>query len=310
MNQNRIQNPLLLGFILFSLLLHLLLIYLVPELSLFPVPPKKDRVVVEMRPEPEMSPRERELDLTPKPELDKPRTKPAKRLAAANQVVEKETAPKGTSPDDMRPDSAAPQASVSHPQQTAPPPQPQTRQPSQSESANGISRAVKPQEETPPNTTPVLPDLKSLVQLPVNTQARLAPEWRQKERPDVQEGDTVWLDTEQDLLFSFFQRLRNGIYNVWTYPAQAARRGETGTCLVQMTFNRKGELTRPPELLQTSGYPELDREALAAIRKGSPYGPLSKAYAKDHLTVKAYFNYNLTGSGSLKHPGRIHGPQE
>jgi len=303
MNQTRLQNPLLLGFILLSLLLHLLLIYLVPELDLFPVPPKPDRVVVEMRPVPE--PRERELDLAPHPELEKPRTKPAKRLAAADQVVEKETAPQGESLEDMRPDSAAPQASTSRPAHTAPPPQPVEREAAQREAAEGTSRTVTPSEPLPPSVAP-LPDLKSLLQLPVNTMARLEETWRQKYRADVEQGDVVWLDTEQDLLFSFFQRLRNGIYNVWNYPPQAARRGEAGTCLIRMTFDRQGELVRSPELLESSGFPELDREALAAVRKGSPYGPLAKSYPKDELTVMAFFRYDLTRSGTRR-PGDIFG---
>jgi periplasmic protein TonB len=64
MQFNHRQNALLPGFITVSLLLHLLLIYLVPELALFP-PPAKEPVVVELRPSEPTRLRDRELDLPP-----------------------------------------------------------------------------------------------------------------------------------------------------------------------------------------------------------------------------------------------------
>ncbi|WP_027716464.1 hypothetical protein, partial [Desulfuromonas sp. TF] len=66
MELNRSQNPLLLGFITFSLLLHLLLIYLLPQRSLFTAPASEEPVYVEVRP-PQLQ--ERELDL-PVPEKE------------------------------------------------------------------------------------------------------------------------------------------------------------------------------------------------------------------------------------------------
>ena len=52
---------------------------------------------------------------------------------------------------------------------------------------------------------------------------------RTKYRAEVEEGDSIWLDTEKDILISFYQRLRSGIDRVWNYPGKSKERGETGS---------------------------------------------------------------------------------
>lgn len=300
MNQNNTQQNLLLWFLIISLLIHLILVFLSRQLTLFPEPAEPERVIVQMR--------SRELDIPLRPELDKPREKPAERLAEQNQVVEEEMAPKGDSTDDMRPDSAAPP--VQQPQQKVMAPQPEKAEPKAETKAEPKPQGTRPsvvkQEqavesvekapETPPQeqAQPV-PDLNSLLQLPQTTVARMEDQWRQKYRDNVKEGDAVWLDTEQDILSSFFRRLRNGIYNVWNYPASAARAGQEGVCLLSMTFLKDGTL-KEVKLLESSGTPILDKAAIAAVRKGGPYGSLPRIYEKDKLTIMASFRYDLKSS--------------
>jgi len=291
------QQNLLWLCLLLSLLLHVLLVWLLRDLSpLTAGADKPERIVVALLP--------RDLDAPIRPELDKPREKMPERLGARNQVVEKEQAPRGDRPEEMRPDAPAPPAERPRPRMVAP-------QPAKSEPAPAsrtrkspvrVARPERPQQAAGRGTGDVaseapqpLPDLESLLQLPDTTVARLGPEWRRKERADVAEGDEVWLDMGQDLLFSFFQRLRTNIYNVWNYPADAARRGEEGACLLRMTFDRDGNVIAV-ERLRTSGYPALDRAATAAVRKGAPYGALPKAWPKERLVVKAWFRYDLSRS--------------
>lgn len=250
-------------FVLASLLLHMLLLTL-PK-SQGPVRPAEKPVYVEIQsPPPDMI--TRELDLPEQPNQE--RDKPAERLGPADRVVEKETAPKGDAPEDRLPAITVP----------VQPPQPQ------------------PQPDKPPpvedGTQPV-PDLKTLTTLPQDTRVRIGDEFRTKARPDVAEGEAIWLDTEQDILISFFQRLRNGIYQNWNYPSASLDRGEQGACLIEMVFDRDGNVL-DVVLLQTSGFPLLDREAIAAVYKGSDsYGRLPKAYTEDQLRIKAFFTYNL-----------------
>jgi protein TonB len=306
MNQNRMQNPLLLGFTILSLILHLLLLYLVPGMTLFPKAEKKpDRVVVTMRPAP--LPQERELDLIPDPKLDKPRETPAKRLAETNQVVKEEQAPQGDAFEDTRPDAPAPASTKPKTTVVA---RPAEAEPSPDTSVALVEEGHKPTtlpgSEALPETT--LPNLspEAFLTLPEATKTRIAQDFRQKYRPDVEKGDAVWLDTEQDLLFSIFERLRTNIYNVWNYPEESSRRGEAGTCLLRFTLDRRGELTGTPEILESSGFPRLDNEAVAAVRKGASYGPLPRTYDKDRLTIMAFFRYDLKRIGSRR-PGDIFG---
>ncbi|MBE0596998.1 MAG: hypothetical protein IH614_07005, partial [Desulfuromonadales bacterium] len=114
------QSPLLLGFITFSLLLHLLLLFGLPERDLFPDPTRREPVVVEVRPPQPPVARPRELDLPTAPELESPRPRPAKRLGPADQLIEQETAPPGDAPEERRPDAPAP-PSPPKPAQAAPP---------------------------------------------------------------------------------------------------------------------------------------------------------------------------------------------
>ena len=252
-------------FVIASLLLHLLLLAL-PK-SQEPVRPAEKPVYVEIQSPNNIEMPNRELDLPEQP--DQERIKPAERLGPADRVVENETAPIGDAPEDRLPAIVVP---VQPPQ---PEPQPDKPQP------------------TEDGTQPALPDLKTLTTLPQDTRVRIGDQFRAKERPDVAEGEAIWLDTEKDILNSFFQRLRNGIYQNWNYPSSSLDRGEQGACLIEMVFDRDGTV-RDVVLLQTSGFPLLDREAIAAVYKGNDsYGSLPKAYKEDQLRIKAYFTYNL-----------------
>ncbi|BCR04134.1 hypothetical protein DESUT3_12030 [Desulfuromonas versatilis] len=304
MFQERRQSHLLAAFFILSLLLHLLLIYLLPQRSLVPAP-RPEPVYVEVRPPRPAPPRERELDVPAPPEPEQPRETPARRLGPQDQVVTRETAPRGADVEDRLPAAPSPRGA---PQ---PRPQPQTRPqpkpaapaaPRQQEPRNraAAEEAARPQSQAEPQAAPQtapprekLPDLQSLLTLPQTTVARLESEWRQKYRADVEQGDAVWLDMERDLLYSFFKRFRDNIYAVWNYPARSAERGDEGTCLLKITVNRDGTL-RQVQLMESSGHKVLDEEALQAVQKGSPFGPLPRSFTKDELSIFAFFRYNLT----------------
>jgi len=287
MQLDRRQNALLLGFITLSLLLHLLLIYLVPELSLFPPPPAEEPVVVEMRPAPPPRLRERELDLPPEtPET--PRTRPAKRLGPVDRQVERETAPKGESPEDRTPAVARPATKPA----TQQPPLTQQPPPTEARPEGEGPAKTEPAPQRPPDVS-VKTLMASAERAAENVAAQQMAEMRRKYREEVEQGDAVWLDTEKDLLISFFRRFRDNIYGVWNYPARAAERGEEGTCLLKITINRDGTV-KGVELKESSGHRDLDDEAIAAVRKGAPYGRLPSAYKEDILNIFAFFQYNLS----------------
>jgi protein TonB len=298
------QNRIITGFILLSLLLHLLLL-LLPKYKLFPEANIPEPVYVEVRPM-----QQRELDLPIRKELEKPRKKPAKRLAERDQVVEKEMAPEGQDTEDRQKVVRAPEPVPKTPPPTKPQPKPRTEPaPEKTEPTPDIRETLegwklKPKEKPAPK----VPDLQTLTQISPRALKKIESDWRRKYRDDVARGDTVWMDSQQDLLHSFMRRFRDKIYNVWNYPAVARRREQQGTSLVRITIDRKGNVS-DIELLESSGHRSLDDEVLRAVRKGATYGPLPRVYPNKELKIMAFFNYRLGGGNTQSYrrrPGAIY----
>lgn len=224
----------------------------------------------------------RELD-APLPQPTTPRTQPARKLAASDQVVNREVAPKGA---DTRDSTMMPPAQK-FPEATS----------------TGQQDAI----ETPPSPVSESGNIPTLTretllkssEIATKNIADLDPETNRKMRRDVEEGRAVWLDTEKDILGSFYKRFRNSVEDVWDYPKDAIARGEFGVCLYRIEINRAGVLVNEPELLKSSGSVRLDAEAARAVIAAAPrFGFLPDAYRYETLTIFAYFDYRL-GSRSL-----------
>lgn len=313
MNQNRRSDIFLLGFILLSLLLHLFFLFLAPKQAWVPAEAEKKPVYVDLRPPQPLS---RELDL-PTPKVpEKPRETPAKRLADADRQAEKERAPKGRDFEDSTPKAQtppppapstkpAPKPVKPAPQPTRPAakPAPKTVKPPpdrrERPQGEGPARPREPASEAPASSPQAQPrrsaeELKNLNLLASakTAAANVGEQWRRKYRAEVDDGDTVWLDTEKDILISFFQRFRTNVYMVWNYPERARQLGQEGVCLLRVTITREGEV-KNVILKESSGHPLLDNEAMRAVRKGASYGPLPTAYPKDELNIMVFFHYGL-----------------
>ena len=289
------QNRIITGFVLLSLLLHLLLL-LVPKDRLFPVEMAPPPVYVEVRPPQAL---DRELDLPIREELEKPREKPAERLAEKDQVVEKETAPEGQDTEDREPVVQAPQP-VPRPQPPTPPrPEPSPEKPKADESDQTLAETLEGWKQKKTEPPQKLPDLETLTQISPQAMAQIESDWRQKYRKDIERGDTVWMDTQQDLLISFMRRFRNNIYGVWNYPESARRQNQQGSCLLRITVDRDGNVT-DVKLMESSGFRVLDDEVMRAVRQGATYGPLPRAYPNEYLHIMALFNYQMGGSSGYQ----------
>lgn len=288
--------PYLFLFILLSVSVHLLVLFLFPAYRGAPPGPRPEPIQVEMR---ELS-QPRELEALRAPPT-KPREDPARRLGPEDQVAEREKAPKGSDAEERAPSPAAPstvepaEATTPTKAQSEAPPEvkspPEDRMPQDPSATSG---SLTRQELLPPLAPRPAPRLKDLLALAPSTLERELEGLRQKYRKDVEEGDALWLDMEKDLLHSFFQRFRNNIYNVWNYPLSAREREHEGTALLQVTVNRSGEVEEV-KLMESSGWPELDREAIEAVYDGAPYGNLPRSFKRDNLTVFAFFQYRLRG---------------
>jgi protein TonB len=304
MTSEQRQNRIITGFILLSLLLHLLLL-LLPKDRLFPEEVPTEPVYVEVRPPQQQ---ERELDLPIRKELEKPREKPAKRLAEKDQVVEKEMAPEGKDVEDREKIVRSPKPAPKAPPKEQVKPRKevveQKTEPDLELPFTPDGWRQKPEKKQPRE----VPDLQTLTQISPAALSKIESDWRRKYRADVARGDTVWMDSQQDLLHSFMRRFRTNIYNVWNYPGSAVQRRQQGTCLLRITIDRRGNISNV-ELLESSGYRVLDDEAITAVREGATYGPLPRAYPHEELKIMAFFDYRLSGStsrSSRRRPGAIY----
>lgn len=96
---------------------------------------------------------------------------------------------------------------------------------------------------------------------------------------------------------SYFYKFSRRLYQVWAYPRQAAFRGEQGIVRISFTISRNGMISGI-NVIQSSGYPDLDKEAVMALKKTAGV-PLPKSYELNFLKVDAYFQYTLNNRGYI-----------
>lgn len=149
------------------------------------------------------------------------------------------------------------------------------------------------EEQEPPRLTreQLFPTPSRLAEIAEGQQAERD---RTREREDVEIGDEIWLNLQHDRLVSFFRRFHDRVERVWNYPAEAAMNGIDGTLELLIIVSKDGELI-DVDLRRTSGSDLLDFEAIQAVYRAAPFGPLGRHYPHDQLRIRAYFQYRLSG---------------
>lgn len=302
------DRPALLALCLFfSVLLHLLVVLLLPIEKLrsdSPITKQQEPTIVRLVDKPaSIEKKEYELDQKPLKPAPEPPEK-SSRLAEENQIVKKETAPKG---EDFRDQTAKPFIAPSvKPTPVPPKPTPPqttaavpTEAPKLPTTPTGRLPSQQTQPQSPAQPAKPLPSLEQLTQLTPDTLNRITSADREmsekiKKREGIEEGDTVWLNLKRGLLISFFRRFHNQIEGVWNYPQKALENEIQGTLLLKITVNKDGELL-DVDLLKSSGSDLLDFEAIQAVYRAAPFGPLGKHYPYPDLKIMAHFHYTITG---------------
>lgn len=216
---------------------------------------------------------------------------PVKRQAEAVQRVEREVAPKGESiKEKLSPEGqsfkGAPEA-VAEPKGRLMPPAP----------AESAGRERSPRDELFRRLgSPRVPEAKSLYPAAAKM-AKLEESYRKKYGPEVADGETRFLNTDDIQFGSFLRRFENSVYGVWRYPAEAARMGIEGVTPVRITFNRSGKIVGR-ELLQSSGSKILDNEVLRTLDQVGPIGTFPKGYDKETFNLIAFFYYGIMQGAS------------
>jgi protein TonB len=224
--------------------------------------------------------------------------KEVKRNAETRHRVSREIAPKG----------AMPQERITSLPHNLSRPVLRTHEKQQQKSAE---RELKKEKENWTGTkTPTGKDLlKQKNNLPELSQlfpsaqkmAGLEENYRKKYGPEVEDGETKFLNTDDILFGSFLRRFETAVYGVWRYPSDAARLGIEGVTPVKITFNRKGEIEEV-QLLESSGSKILDNEVFRTLRLIGPIGSFPKGFGKEKFHLIAFFQYGIirgTSQGML-----------
>jgi periplasmic protein TonB len=263
-----------------SILLHAALFAVVVNLPQEKKAVKAEPIMVELQ------------DLPPSREPPARKEKETKRAAEEKRRVARETAPKGEA---EREKSAAPPSRAGSPsapprrrgEEVAPREQGKGRAPL-TEGPRGES-LLRPREQRPAELAKLFPSAEKM--------ARIEEGYRKKYGPEVEEGETRFLNTDDILFGSFLRRFETAVYGVWRYPQEAMRLGLEGVTPVKITFNQQGGIEKA-EILESSGSRILDDEVLRTLRQIGPVGPFPKGYGKEKFNLIAFFQYGIIRGAS------------
>jgi periplasmic protein TonB len=105
-------------------------------------------------------------------------------------------------------------------------------------------------------------------------------------------GGAVSLDTKELKYLSYFAHLKRRIERVWTYPPDAIANGTQGQLHLKFVLHRNGQV-KTVELLRSSGYKVLDKEAWDAVTNAGPFESFPPTIPEDELHITARFTYVL-----------------
>ncbi|SIW05102.1 conserved hypothetical protein [Mucispirillum schaedleri ASF457] len=115
----------------------------------------------------------------------------------------------------------------------------------------------------------------------------------EKEQPKGE--DSASYNVFEERYASYFAKFRRRVYQLWEYPADSIRKGETGVVKLSFSILKDGSIVNI-RMLESSGYSNLDREVMRVIKNMGKI-PLPESYELNQLNIEeAYFVYSM-GSG-------------
>jgi periplasmic protein TonB len=102
---------------------------------------------------------------------------------------------------------------------------------------------------------------------------------------------TIPLDSREPRYLNYLARLKARIQAEWDYPEEARRVGLGGELNLLFTLNKAGTLVNI-RLVESSGYPVLDNEALRAVKAAAPFDPFPPQMGNESWNILATFHYH------------------
>lgn len=103
-------------------------------------------------------------------------------------------------------------------------------------------------------------------------------------------GHDISLNTQEIKYLSYFAHIKRKIERVWGYPSDAIALGAQGHLQLRFVLSRSGQV-KTVELLRSSGYRALDKEAWDAVINAGPFDPFPPLLQDDELPITARFTY-------------------
>jgi TonB family protein len=108
------------------------------------------------------------------------------------------------------------------------------------------------------------------------------------------DGRYAALDTSDRRYRMWFLRNRRRVYDALRFPRERALRMDQGTSIYRVVVRRDGSLAGAPHLVRSSGFEDIDRAALAAIRAATPFSPLPDDLAPERERIRLLLPIELS----------------
>jgi protein TonB len=268
-------------------------------------PPSKAQVPEQARPQVMPPP----IQVTPKPAPEGPPKRPpspSRRPETAKSTTQSPPKPQRTPAEQPEPKRLAKLQESAEP--TPPRPLPE-RTPAERPEPKRLAKLPEPAESTPgrapqeyaPSARPFANSLSEPEQRALPRLGRLPllsgedlEKYAQVRSSEQQSssGGGVSLDTKEIKYLSYFAHIKRRIEQVWTYPPGAIANGLQGQLHLKFTLRNDGQV-KTVELLRSSGYKVLDKEAWDAVVNAGPFGAFPPTIPDDELHITARFTYVL-----------------
>lgn len=112
------------------------------------------------------------------------------------------------------------------------------------------------------------------------------------------------VDSREAKYAPYMIRFKERVESAWKYPPEAAKRGIQGVTLIKFTITKNGQPI-DIQIVETSGYNDLDEAVIQALKDAEPYPPLPDDWGKDQLPITGRFVYSIGDTSSKSSDGNI-----
>jgi TonB family protein len=109
--------------------------------------------------------------------------------------------------------------------------------------------------------------------------------------------DTIYLDSKDVKYVTYLANIKKKFLQAWNnpdwkYPPNSYKKKEEGTVIVRISIDADGRLAGA-SIVSSSGYVDLDNDALNVVQATAPFEPLPEFYDLSRLNIITSFIYEI-----------------